>query len=446
MIKYNSDIGDKIISDIKEASQIINNDISNKISSDFSDLTRVGLFSSQLNNIISASRGLAESYDEFASAISQSSAGWTEVVKEAEKVAENFVEKVETNQGIKKSSSSNNYLGGTNRSNRTNTGSNTNPSGQDNSNIETVSKGREVSINDVKELIAKMDSNTMPILLQKINNLSEDESIVDLIINKEKSSILTVLLKKILGDTTEGTISVSLDTEDIQKIILEKINKDGLDLTTKEGKEALDKYLQEVLNMKLDDTVWYKSLYGDNVRKVDLSNMKDIGGTWVVAKTNQDFQSYDNYVLSKGVKQDSNKEKWGDKCLSFAEAHAYDLYHNTKTPGQQASEYTRGGYTDFMDDDKQVVLSKIYDEITSGRPVVLQVNGNKAGTSRHFVTVVGFKDGVISGATLKESDLLIIDSWDGKIERMDTSTSRFMTSGAQCRKTYTGYRLRVFKT
>ena len=52
-IKYNSEIGLSIISNLKDASQIINNDISSKISSDFSDLTRVGLFSSQINNIMS---------------------------------------------------------------------------------------------------------------------------------------------------------------------------------------------------------------------------------------------------------------------------------------------------------------------------------------------------------------------------------------------------------
>ena len=82
----------------------------------------------------------------------------------------------------------------------------------------------------------------------------------------------------------------------------------------------------------------------------------------------------------------------------------------------------------------------------NGKPVVLQVNGNKAGTSRHFVTVVGFKDGVVSGSTLQETDLLIVDSWDGELESMDTEKSRFMTTGAACHKDYSGYRLRVFKS
>ena len=96
-------------------------------------------------------------------------------------------------------------------------------------------------------------------------------------------------------------------------------------------------------------------------------------------------------------------------------------------------------------DSKEATLTTIYKEITAGKPVVLQVNGNKSGTSRHFVTVVGFKEGVNSASELKEEDLLIYDSWDGKVERMDTSSSRFMTTGKQTGKTYSGYYLRILK-
>ena len=45
-----------------------------------------------------------------------------------------------------------------------------------------------------------------------------------------------------------------------------------------------------------------------------------------------------------------------------------------------------------------------------------------------------------------KKDLLIIDSWDGKIESMDGEKSRFMTTGAACHKDYSGYRLRVLKS
>ena len=87
----------------------------------------------------------------------------------------------------------------------------------------------------------------------------------------------------------------------------------------------------------------------------------------------------------------------------------------------------------------------IYNEITNGKPLILQVNGNKKGTSRHYVTVVGFKSSVKSANSLTQKDLLIKDSWDGKLERMDGSSSRFMTSGKDCHKSYNGYYLAIMK-
>ena len=75
----------------------------------------------------------------------------------------------------------------------------------------------------------------------------------------------------------------------------------------------------------------------------------------------------------------------------------------------------------------------------------MQVNGNTQGTSRHFVTVVGVKSDVKSAQDVKESDLLILDSWDCNLERMDTDSSRFMTTGSQTHKSYSGYYLRLLK-
>lgn len=428
-IKYNSEIGTQIDSNLKDAAEVLEDNI--KVTSDFSDFISAPLFSSQINNISTAVSKLVESYNSFASTIKSASGSWAEIVYESEKEADEFKERVRTqiknNGGIRKAAPN---IGGNNQ----------NPT-----QVEDVRKGKEITSEDIKELIAKIDYETLPILLQKMNKLS-DTSIVDLLFDENKSNIVTLLLKKILGDPTEGEIPVSLETEDIQKIILEKINKDGLDLTTEEGKEQLRKYLKEQLNVEYDEATWYRKIYGDKTVKMDLSNYSGVGGTWIIAKTTQDLKKYNNYILSYGIKQDANPKEWGDACLSFANTYAYDLYYGQNTRGNAAATYSVGSFSAFIDNDKQVVLSKIYDEIINGRPVVLQVNGNKEGTSRHFVTVVGFKEGVISGATLKETDLLIIDSWDGKLERMDTAKSRFMTTGTQCgKKDYTGYRLQVFR-
>ena len=55
---------------------------------------------------------------------------------------------------------------------------------------------------------------------------------------------------------------------------------------------------------------------------------------------------------------------------------------------------------------------------------------------RHWVTVIGFKTEVESGSALKAEDLLILDAWDGEIERMDCEDSRVMASGRTTGQNY----------
>ena len=51
-------------------------------------------------------------------------------------------------------------------------------------------------------------------------------------------------------------------------------------------------------------------------------------------------------------------------------------------------------------------------------PVVIQVIGSKSKGTRHYVTAVGFKNNVTSGSQLKDTDLLIVDSYDGNVENI----------------------------
>ena len=177
------------------------------------------------------------------------------------------------------------------------------------------------------------------------------------------------------------------------------------------------------------------------------STWNTLNGEWIVPTTKTSVASYASYVASSKICQTNDTSKYGDKCLSFAETHAYALYTgNTSDSADRASSYPHSGaFTSWFSDSKEETLKKIYEEVVNGKPVVIQVNGNKQGTSRHFVTVVGFKSSVTDVNKLTEQDLLIIDSWDGQTERMDTSTSRFLTTGAACHKNYTGYYLRILK-
>ncbi len=136
-------------------------------------------------------------------------------------------------------------------------------------------------------------------------------------------------------------------------------------------------------------------------------------------------------------------------CLSFSYYHAYKLYNGNNlesmTADEGASYMYAGKFKAFNDDNKQVVLEKIYECINAGEPVILHVNGNKEGTVRHYVTVVGYKSSVTSGSTMSDQDLLIIDSHDGKLERMDRDSSRFMISGYDTGRTSYGYQIYILR-
>ena len=180
-------------------------------------------------------------------------------------------------------------------------------------------------------------------------------------------------------------------------------------------------------------------------------NMRDLSCldcNWKVVNTAYKVEDYYNHVQNNGICQDSDPGSFGDYCLAFAYIHSSNMKNGSSEDGAyNALNYAHAGeFETYITDDKSQMLSKVYEELNKGNPVILQVNGNTQGTSRHFVSVVGYKNTVTSAANLKETDLLILDSWDGELERMDTSGSRFLTTGASCGKDYSGYRLQVLKS
>ncbi|MBE6148377.1 MAG: hypothetical protein E7167_02650 [Firmicutes bacterium] len=166
---------------------------------------------------------------------------------------------------------------------------------------------------------------------------------------------------------------------------------------------------------------------------------------YMVVESGISVKKFVSTMRSKGIYQAYNSSKYSGYCLSFAYFHAYALYTgNTSGTADTGMKYTRAShFTSYDNDNKQEVLKIIYSELTQGKPVVLQVNGNKAGTSRHYVTVIGMKKSVRSGSTMKDTDLLIFDAHQGTVRKIGTkgSGNRFLVTGAACRKKYSGYQI-----
>lgn len=168
-----------------------------------------------------------------------------------------------------------------------------------------------------------------------------------------------------------------------------------------------------------------------------------LNGNYMVIEPSVSVKSYLNTISSNRISQTNDRSVYGDKCLAFSYIHAYSLYSgNTSKRAKDSLDYVYASkFNGYENDDKSAVLANVYNELMQGKPVIIQVNGNKQGTSRHYVTVVGFKKTVKNARDLEESDLLIIDSWDGKLEPMGESGSRFMITGAACHKKYSGYQM-----
>ena len=183
----------------------------------------------------------------------------------------------------------------------------------------------------------------------------------------------------------------------------------------------------------------------------DLSGgMKTIsvsGQSYKVVNTKADVEKYVKHLISSGVRENINPDVYSGHCLGFAYTHAWGLYTgNGSYTAEDGKNYKGSGhFSTYISDSERDILGKTYEQLSQNKPVIIQVNGNKAGTSRHFVTVVGFKSSVKNANDIKATDLLIIDSYDAQLERMDTSSSRFLTTGAMCHKDYTGYRIQYLK-
>lgn len=167
-------------------------------------------------------------------------------------------------------------------------------------------------------------------------------------------------------------------------------------------------------------------------------------GEYSVVDTPFSLVNYFNYIQKNRVYQDGSDST--NACFSVAHFYAKSMLMNTTKSGALSSQLSATAGDVFYKDrrlhepSQQAALKAIYEELKAGRPVSIDVRRKKPG-GRHVVTVVGFKSNVKSAADLRAEDLLILDTWDGQIERMDTATSRVMAAGQEVGQGYQGYRV-----
>ncbi len=161
-----------------------------------------------------------------------------------------------------------------------------------------------------------------------------------------------------------------------------------------------------------------------------------LGQNWTVANTTTPVRSYMKSLSKRKVAQDKRdcndsgscieSSRDNDTCLSFAETFAYDMVYGTTTSDHCSSAYERAtNFYSVKTTNKEDTLSMIYDQLSNGWPVVVQVKYS-TGRGRHFVVAVGYKSSVKSRSQFTENDLLFLNT-DGSLRAAGKST--IMTSG-----------------
>ncbi len=210
----------------------------------------------------------------------------------------------------------------------------------------------------------------------------------------------------------------------------------------------------------------------------DVSNIKDykaaiknpagtttlnaLGQNWTVANTTTKVRDYMKSLSRRRVAQDNKdcndsgscieSDRDNDTCLSFAETFAYDMVYGTTTSDHCASAYRRASnFYSVKTFSKEDTLSMIYDQLSNGWPVVVQVKYS-TGRGRHFVVAVGYKASVKSRSQFTENDLLFLNT-DGSLRAAGNRT--IMTSGGSTKtkkstldlwsKSNYGYYVRPFR-
>lgn len=246
---------------------------------------------------------------------------------------------------------------------------------------------------------------------------------------------LTPILER---ETAVNEKIAALNNEEVNtaKTALDEANKayetkkTALETTARETISSTEKKITEIeaaITTQTNNKV--KNSYG-------LTNMS---GTYTLngKEYNTILDGSNLAALESKIQSGGAGNKWGhpDKCLSFAYSYGQWIDGKTNTPiNGTAAEYPDAGAYTAKYGSHDEILEMVRAELDAGRPVVLQVNGNKQGTSRHYVTVVGYSS--TAGDKLTESDLLILDTYDGEIEGMGDYGSRFMISGQHTGRDY----------
>ena len=116
------------------------------------------------------------------------------------------------------------------------------------------------------------------------------------------------------------------------------------------------------------------------------------------------------------------ENEYPGKCLNFSYYYVYCMVNGITEPDIAAGASGKSGSLSFKKElfsSPEKMMPRLYDLLSAGQPQILMVEAITHKGSRHFLTVVGYRASVTSRKQLKAEDLLLLDTFDGRLQSMD---------------------------
>lgn len=145
------------------------------------------------------------------------------------------------------------------------------------------------------------------------------------------------------------------------------------------------------------------------------------GREFYVANTKLDLFEYEAYLQKYNIRQNAGFKD--SECDSLSKQIAVDLMRGTMTRKANYASSSSAPATRIknkvLSQDPDDILKYVYEEVSNGRPVVIQVTQKRSNEGlRHFVTVVGFDSSVQSYKDLTPDNILVLDCVDAKVQTL----------------------------
>lgn len=156
------------------------------------------------------------------------------------------------------------------------------------------------------------------------------------------------------------------------------------------------------------------------------------GQTFNVANTKINVDDYAAYIQKNKMYQ--NAGFLGSQCMLLSQYYASDMIRGEYTskdtmanhggsPAVKMNERTKSA-------DEAPVKDYMYQELSQGHPVVLQVTQKRSNEGlRHLVTAVGYSSNVSSSADLTPENILVLDCVDGKVQTLSERNRKLYAQG-----------------